>query len=183
MWHPVYKTAEEHKQDLIALHNSIKNHIFRRVFIDDSLKGTHRALCKDYMNLIYESTEKLSNLAYYTTDRCIVDKKDLFWIHDFRSLIFTIEYIHSEDRDLLKPLNPNTTTTRQDIYQMTGLTDISTVMLYLEKYLQFLHRFIETGELNDICSVRMKEFIPGWYLREMVILHRDSKDQPWIEII
>ena len=148
---------EDTWNELVQLHNEIKNHQFRVVFINEELPE-YKRLGKEYLDLIYKSTELICRLAYYTKEYEYLTQ-DCWWIHNFRSGLWMAQRI----------INGGF---REDIPQhmhdqeKTNYSNTSTIMLFLEKYVMYLHRFIETKQINGIVHIDYEQqAIPhnGWY--------------------
>ena len=166
-------TFEEHMNDLIDLHDKIKSHPFRQEFQNQHNVGTFKSLFTEYCNLIYKTTKVMINIAHYCNDESPVSKDDDFWIHDFRNWMFTLEIIYIDtDRDWLdtkdvKGLN----VTPREVYAKTHITDINSVMIFFEKYIGYIHQFIETGKFKRIAGIHYEQTTNphnGYYYKHMV---------------
>lgn len=166
------KTADEHMQDLIDLHEKIKAHPFRIKFTDQYNIGTFRALFKEYRSLIYDTTEVLCALKWRCTDTPMLNNEDLFWVHDFRGWLFTLSVVYDPYHDdyLDKPIRGINMTAR-DVYAATGMTNINCVMEFLEKYVGYIHRFIETRKFDYITCIQYERVTNphnGHYYKHML---------------
>lgn len=143
--------------ELIQLHNEIKNHQFRVAFINEELPE-YKRLGKKYIDLIYKSTELICNIAYYTKDYEYL-QEDCWWIHNFRSGLWMAQ------RMINGSFREDTPQHMHD-QEKTNYSNVSTIMLFLEKYVMYLHRFIETKQINGIVHIDYEQqSIPhnGWY--------------------
>ena len=186
MWRRPIKLAGEHIADLIKVHDAIKNHPFRKHFYDDQDTGTFRALFKEYRNLIYESTDILIALHYYCSDKPILSKDDLEWVHNFRHFLLVIhnlyiyrnsegeEYEYFDKKDRGCPL------TYREILAKTHITDINSVMIFFDMYLGYIHSFIDTGIFNTIVAIEYEPVTSphcGYYYKHMITL--EKVDNEW----
>lgn len=167
------KTAEEHLEDLIVCHDEIKKHPFRERFQDDQQTGTFKAMCEEYRCLVYRSTEILISLCYYCSDTPLLSKNDLEWVHDFRSFLLCLHnyyvYQHRDPEYFDTPVKGSALTYRE-ILSKTGITDINTVMIFLDKYLGYIHRFIEIRVLDAITAVEYEQVTRphnGYYYKHL----------------
>lgn len=181
MWsRPPIKAAEEHINDLIKCHDEIKTHPFRKHFQDDQETGTFKAMFNEYRKLIYDSTDILIALHYYCADEPMLTRDDLEWVHDFRQFLLCLYnyyvYEHKGNRRFERFDTPTkgSSLTYREILTRTGITDINTVMIYLDKYLGYIHRFIETRAFDVITAIKYERVTNphnGYYyyhLSEMV---------------
>lgn len=181
MFYRESKPSSEHMKDLISIHDEIKSHPFREHFQDDQSTGTFRSLSYEYFDLIYKSTEVLSGFAYYCSDDGGLDREDMEWIHDFRSMLFTIKQYYKNTSDPYYDKVRIENLTSRDIMNKTGLTDINTIMIYFDKYLGYIHRYIETGKFDRICAVKYESVQKpgsGWYYKHLVEMVRT--DSGWV---
>ena len=175
-------TFEAHMDDLIALHDKIKSHSFRKEFYKQHNIGTFKSLFKEYMSLIYDTTRVMINLAYYCKETSFITKDDCFWIHDFRNWLFVLDIIYVDtDRDWLDTKDvKGLGITPREVYAKTHITDINAVMIFLDKYIGYIHRFIETRQFNRIagiyyeCSTNPHN---GYYYKHMV--EYEKTDSGW----
>lgn len=183
MWRQPAKTAHEHMADLIDCHDKIKAHPFRKHFQDDQNTGTFRSLCNEYRNLIYKSTEILVALCYYCSDDHVLEVDDLDWVHNFRAFLTRLYnryvYVHKDKDAYWNTRVGGCELKRRDVLAKTGIDDINTVMIYLDRYLGYIHKFIETGVFDVITSVEFEMVTNphnGWYYEHLVdIVKIDGK--------
>ena len=176
------QTTQEWMDELIAQHDQLKAHPFRRVFMDQTNLGTWRSLFREYRKLIYDTTETICGLIYRSTDGSILDKDDGLWIHDFRSFLTNIYFIYIEKN---YPANlderiDSLDMTYGDLLDKTHITDIGAVMIFLDKYIGYIHQFIETGNFNRITGIHYEystEPHNGYYYKHMV--EYEKKDGRW----
>ena len=166
-------TFEEHMSDLIVLHDKIKSHPFRHEFYNQHNVGTFKSLMKEYIRLIYNSTEIIDNLAYDCTDDSTVSKEDCFWVHDFRSWLFVLDILYIDnDREWLDTKRiKGLDITPREVYAKTHITDINAVMIFLDKYIGYIHQFIETREFKRIAGIHYEYSTKphnGYYYKHMV---------------
>lgn len=167
------QTTQEWMDELIAQHDQLKAHPFRSVFIDQTNLGTWRSLFREYKSLIYDTTETICGLIYRSTDGSILEKDDGFWIHDFRSWLMNIYYIYIETKypaDLDKRIE-GLDITYGELLDRTHITDIAAVMIFLEKYVGYIHQFIETRRFDRITGVHYEYSTDphnGYYYKHMV---------------
>lgn len=166
-------TFEEHMNDLIALHDEIKSHPFRKEFQNQHNVGTFKSLFKEYCNLIYNTTKVMINIAYCCNGESPVSKDDDFWIHDFRSWLWLLNVIYIDnDREWtytkkIEGLN----ITPIEFYSKTNTTDINAVMIFFDKYIGYIHQFIETREFKRIAGIHYEYSTKphnGYYYKHMV---------------
>lgn len=166
---PDKKPYTEILKDLIDTHEKLKNHPFREKFTDQFNEGTFKSLYKEYSDLIYETTEIFSRMAYYCTTDSPISKEDTFWIHDFRSAMFTFNNIFYYDKKWMynEDRHDNLGCSPYEFYKKFGLTDINNIMLFFERYIQYIHQFIESGEFEKIAAIYYETYVPGWYIKHM----------------
>lgn len=163
---------QDYKQNLIEIHNKLKEHPFRKNFMDKTLEGTWKAQLKEYRNLLYESTNVICDIIYRCKDGPL-KREDGEWIHNFRHLLLAIDYfylgklrdsyIHTKIKDF--HLTP------YEVMSTTGITDIATLMIFFEKYISYIHMLIETDSLEKICGVeyeRCTEPHNGYYYEHLI---------------
>lgn len=192
MWRRPTKTAQEHMEDLRKCHDALKAHPFREHFQDDRDTGTFRSLCKEYRNLIYESTDILIALHYYCSDEPILSKDDLEWVHDFRAFLMVIHnfYIYrnseGEEREYFDKKDRGCPLTYREILTKTHITDINSVMIFFDMYLGYIHSFIDTGIFNTIAAIEYEPVTSphsGYYYKHMITLEKvDGVWQPKGEV-
>ena len=166
---PDKKSFNEWMNDLIVLHDKLKNHPFREKFTDTFNTGTFKSLYKEYTDLIYETTEVISSMGYYCNTDSPISKEDTFWIHDFRSAMFTFNNIFYYDKKWMynEDRHDNLGCSPYDFYKKFGLTDINNIMLFFERYIQYIHQFIESREFEKIAAIYYETYVPGWYIKHM----------------
>lgn len=153
------QTAAVHMEDLRKCHDEIKAHPFREHFQDDPQTGTFRSMFESYRRLIYESTEILCSLYYYCIDEPILTRDDLEWVHDFRAFLLIIYnfYIYrnsdGEEYEYFDKLDRGCPITYREVLARTHITDINSVMMFLDTYLGYVHSFIDTGIFNMIAAI------------------------------
>ena len=164
-------------------HDKLKNHKFREIFHEDINSISWRAQCEDFRKLIYNSTEILSHMAYYNNDETpIISTYDTNWIHDFRSFLIMFYNIHIYPRDWMNNYKEDLDMTIYDFYKMQGFDDIRNIMMFLDRYIQYLHQFIETGVFNKIAAIKYEKYSPGWYTKKMLDYEkRDDGKWYWVE--
>ena len=176
------QTAQEWMDELIVLHDQIKSHPFRQEFTNQTNIGTWRSLFREYRNLIYETTEVMCDLEYRCVDDSPLEKGDGFWIHDFRSWLQNIYHLYIDtnypyklDREI-RGLG----ITYGEFLGKTDITDINAVMIFLDKYVGYLHQFIETGVfvrtagIHYECSTKPHN---GYYYKHMT--EYEKRDGKW----
>lgn len=149
---------DEYLEILSDIHDKIKEHPFRKNFTDRTLIGTWKSQLREYKNLIYDSTEVLCYMAYGCKDSPITPE-DTQWVHDFRNAAFVIDYYFLEklDEGYFKKRLASCNMTPEEIYEKTGANDINMWMLFFEKYIGYIHQFIETKQLNKICGIKYEK--------------------------
>ena len=176
------QTAQEWMDELIVLHNKIKSHPFRQEFTNQTNIGTWRSLFREYKSLIYETTEVMCGLEYDCTDDSPLEKGDNFWIHDFRSWLMNIHYIYigtSYPADLSRNIN-GLNITYGEFLSKTDITDIGAIMIFLDKYVGYIHQFIETGVFVRAAGIHYEYSTKphnGYYYKHMV--EYEKRDGKW----
>lgn len=157
---------------LIEIHDQIKAHPFRKEFSNQYNIGTFKSLCKEYMSLIYQTTEIICAIGYCCKDNNSITSGDCFWIHDFRSFLFNIDLIYIKEPKFIDEKKvQGLDITPREVYSKTGLTDIGTVMIFLDKYIGYIHQFIETESFTRITSIKYELCTNphnGYYYKHMV---------------
>lgn len=156
--------------ELTDIHLQIKEHPFRQIFAQDKYSvARYEKHCQSYLDLIYKSTDKLCDLAYHTTEFEYL-KKDLWWIHNFRGGLWNISQMAKDD------YRHYTVEHRHD-QDKTNFASVADGMLWLEKYVMYLHRFLETKQLNGIVHVDYEcQALPhnGWYYYHLTEYKKDE---------
>lgn len=168
---------------LIEIHDQLKNHKFREIFHDDTNKLTWTAQCENFRKLVYESTEIISHMAYYNNDENpIINIPDTNWIHDFRGFLLRFYNIFIFDKDWMNEYQEDLGMSIREFYQTMGLTDINHCMLFFDRYIQYLHQFIETGRFIKIAAVNNIPYKRGWC--KLVFMDYEKHDDGkwyWVE--
>lgn len=186
MWRRPTQTAAAHIADLVKCHDAIKAHPFRKHFQDDQKTGTFRSMFEEYRKLIYESTEIFCSLHYDCIDKPVLTREDLEWVHDFRAFLMTIYnfYIYrnsdGEEYEYFDRLDRGCPITYREILGRTHITDINSVMMFLDIYLGYVHSFIDTGIFNMIAAIECEPVTTpncGFYYKHMISL--EKVDDKW----
>ena len=180
------RSTQEWMGQLIDLHDQLKSHPFRQQFTDTVHLGAWRSMFKKYRNLIYKTTEVLCGFAYQCTDDAIITKDDCFWVHDFRSWLSNLYFIYIEKdhpADLSERID-SLDMTYGEFLDKTHITDIGAVMIFLEKYIGDIHRFIETRQFNRITGIHYERSTSphnGYYYKHMVEYEKGEIDWDFVE--
>lgn len=186
------KPAAEHLKDLRKCHDALKAHPFREYFQNDQTTGTYRSLFREYHELIHKSIEILIALHYYCSDKPLLSKEDLDWVHDFRSFLQAIYnlYIYrnddGEEYHYFDTKVKGCPWTYREILSKTYITDINSVMIFFDKYIGYIHSFLDTGLFNMITAIKYEPVTyphNGYYYKHMIILEKiDGKWKPKEEV-
>lgn len=163
------RSTQEWMDRLIELHDALKSHPFRQKFTDQTNLGTWRSMFREYRKLIYDTTEVLCGFAYRCTDGELITKDDCFWVHDFRSWLINIHFYYTGEYTNTKI--DDLDMTYEELLSKTHITDIGSVMIFLERYIGDIHQFIETRQLHRITGIyyeRSTDPHNGYYYKHMV---------------
>lgn len=147
---------ENYFDKAIELHDQIKSHPFRETFTDEPRLGIWKFQCKEYLTLVIK-------LAYAVADYFWKERNERYggdltseqvrhkteWAHDLISLFCTIRYIWIEDKhsqEIVEGLN----ITQEEFFAKSGISDVNHMMIYIDRFIGLVHRFIETKELTEM---------------------------------
>ena len=103
-------------------------------------------------------------------------------IHDFRGFLLRFYNIFIFDKDWMNKYQEDLGMSIREFYQTMGLTDINHCMLFFDRYIQYLHQFIETGRFTKIAAVNNIQYKRGWC--KLVFMDYEKHDDGkwyWVE--
>ena len=179
---------------LIQMHDKAKNHPFREHFAapEELRNGVWKSEFEDFRKTLVELTYTVNDIIW---SKCYKDGKVDYnkygnwcvektkWVHNFIGLLQSLKAVYSigVSPSFLEKELLGLNITVKELYDMDKLTDISYLMIYFDRFIGYIHNYIETGVLTDITYVVLEKTTNphnGHYYRYLCIAHIDE-DGKW----
>lgn len=179
---------------LVEIHDKIKDHPFRTSFaVPEELRGGEwKVQFEEYRKLLLELAYTTNTIMWGKCckgDKIKYNKNTLWciektkWVHDFAGLLTQVRlcYQLSGLKDHSQDIIPGLNITRKQLWDEEGITNLPFLMMYFDRFVGYIHSYIETGVLTDITYVVTEKTTNphnGFYFYHLCIAHM-IEDGSW----